>query len=180
MGELNNLTYIEAMAEDEVFVVTGDEDLDDSPTYIFGNLDDVEDYLKTLQASMDANTRVLHGVLTSAEYLPTDFRNRTVFVVIRSPEDAMSAVVVESGASAPAELAEEIEVLVQTGHHMATIPDIDDVYIFYGYELTIRLTVNWDDVDEEIIDTCTHVAEDAADTRRIAEAKEEYHYHDGD
>ena len=39
--------------------------------------------------------------------------------------------------------------------------EIDDVYILYGYELSLTLAVDEDDVDEEIISDCLEIGEAA-------------------
>ncbi len=157
----DNLTYDEAVNEEQIFLVTGEEDSDEGPTTFYNSMDEVEDHLKNIHVSLDSGAKVLHGILTTAQYLPTSFRGRTAFVVIRNPEDPFLSAVIESGASTPEELAEEIESFLLGGNVGITIPEIEDIYIFYGYELTVCLAVDWDDLDDESLHRCQQVGADA-------------------
>jgi hypothetical protein len=75
---------------DEVFIMTINEDLDDTTTEIFiyqsleacnfglgeaswGNLD-------------EDNIRVYHGILTDATFIPEDFKGCTPYITLKNPE----------------------------------------------------------------------------------------------
>jgi hypothetical protein len=159
-----DLTFREALEERDIFLVAGDEDGELGPIFMFNNITDVEEHLRELTPSLDNYIRLLHGSLAKADYLPADFHNRTPFVICVDPDNPINAFVIESGAASPSELAEEIEIFLKTGGTFATIPDIDDIHIFYGYEISTCLQPVEEDIDEEAIETCCMVAE-AARTR---------------
>ena len=161
---MEGLTFREALEERDIFLIAGDEDVTEGPIFMFSNIDDVEEHLRDLTPSLDGCIKLLHGSLAKADYLPADFHNRTPFVICVDPDDPTNSFVIESGASSPAELAEEIETFLTTGGSFATIPDIDDIHIFYGYEIGTCLQPIEEDIDDEAIETCCLVAE-AARTR---------------
>lgn len=166
---MKGLTFKEALKEDEIFLVSNAEDEDAGPIYMFDSVDDLEQHLSSLTPSIDACVRVLHGVLTTAEYLPPDFRGKTSFVVCVDPDDATNTSVVESGAAAASELAEEIESYLSSGFALPTLPDIDDIFILYGYEVSTCLSINLDEIDDEALDTCKMVADAAREIKAKAE-----------
>lgn len=158
---MEGLTFREALEERDIFLIAGDEDGELSQIFMFNAIEDVEEHLKELTPSLDSQIRLLHGSLAKADYLPSDFHNRTPFVVCVDPDEPINAFVIESGAASPSELAEEIEMFLKTGGTFATIPDIDDIHIFYGYEVSTCLRPVEDDIDEEAIETCCMIAEAA-------------------
>jgi hypothetical protein len=50
----------------------------------------------------------------------------------------------------------------------AEMIDIDDVFILYGHELNVCLSVDEEDIDEDIIETCLKVAKAAEEQLRKA------------
>lgn len=169
MGEL---TFAEALLEEDIFLLASDEDEEIGPIHMFNNIDDVEAHLARLNPIIDSNMRLLHGVLTSAEFLPSSFHGKSAYVVCTDPDESSDAMVIESGALGPKELADELEQFLNGGGGVfATIPDIDDIFIFYGYEISTCLAPVLEDMDDEAIETCKLIAEEA--TAIMERAKKE-------
>ena len=120
-------------------------------------------HLKTKNVSINADLRVLHGVLTSARSIPKDFKNRQPFLLIRDPEDNGRGVLLDADSDSCGELAAEIEKALSSEEIASFFIDIEHVYILYGYELNLALSVDEDDLDEEKIIDCIEVGDAARD-----------------
>lgn len=144
----------------EVFVVTGAEEDDPCEIFITEGVDNLLDHLKYMSPSIDSETRVFHGILTLAEFLPSSFRGKSAFIVSISTIKTIEGHVREAGTT-PDEVALEIESIISTG---GAFPEgsitIDDIFILYGYQIETCLSINEDDMDEEIIGVCEEISED--------------------
>ena len=145
----------------EVFLVTGGEDDPAVDIGVFENWIDLVEQLKTLTPTADPETRVFHGILTSGEFIPSSFHGKSAFIVCIEPYEDSKGNIIESTGGSPADLAEEISSIMNLGGPMSGMKiDIDDIYILYGYQIEPCLSVNDDDVDDEIIAVCTEIAEE--------------------
>lgn len=146
----------------EIFIVTGLEEEDEtSEIFITEELVSLKAYLSYLDALVD-EVRVLHGVLTPAKSLPPSFRGKSVFLVAIDPSSMKTGYVIESSSTTPHDLARDIESVVQLGGPFdSAVAGIEDLFVFYGYQLGLGFTINEDEMDDEIIDTCQKLAEDA-------------------
>lgn len=129
------------------------------------------EYLKRLTPSLDYDTVVLHGVLTKASSIPKNLRRKRAYIILEDIYNADQALVLEAGIQSDKELAEKVnDVIDGKDRHLLPLPwknyaidaDIEDIYIFYGYEVSVVLSLDEEELDEEIIDTCKKVAKDAA------------------
>jgi hypothetical protein len=153
---------------EEVFIVAGSEDEETSEIKAFGTWGDLVEYLKTLTPTSDPETRVFHGVLTPGEFLPNSFRGKSAYVICLDPYESSNGCIVESGSENPEGLAEEISSVMKLGGPLSDMrTDIDDIYILYGYQLEICLSINDDDLDEEVISTCKEIADEVEISRII-------------
>jgi len=128
------------------------------------------EYLKRLTPSLDHDTVVLHGVLTKASSIPKNLRGKKAYIILEDIYTADQALVVEAGTPSDKELAEKINAIIDgNDKHFSPVPwrgytidtDIDDVYILYGYEVSVILSLDEEELDDEIIDTCKKIAKDA-------------------
>ena len=129
------------------------------------------EYLKRLTTSLDYDAVVLHGVLTKAASIPRNLRGKKAFIILEDIYNADQALVLEAGVQSDKGLAEKINALIDgDDKHLAPLPwrnyavdiDIDDVYILYGYEVSVILSLDEEEIDDEVIDTCKKIAKDAA------------------
>jgi len=58
---------------------------------------------------------------------------------------------------------ESVRELIEHGIGYCYDLEIEQIFVVYGYELTIVLSINDDDIDEETLDSCHQVA-DAAES----------------
>lgn len=128
------------------------------------------EYLKRLTPSLDHDTVVLHGVLTKASSIPKNLRRKKAYIILEDIYSADQALVLEAGIQSDKELAKKIDAIIDgNDKHLFPVPwrnyaidtDIDDIYILYGYEVSVILSLEEEELDEEIIDTCKKIANDA-------------------
>lgn len=153
----------------EVFIVTSGEEEDEGKIFACLDIYEVIEYMKLLNPDTDSGTRVFHGILESAEVLPKNLRNKSVFLMFLNPVDGERGYVAESGSATPSELALEIETSMAFGVEVfREEPSIEDVLILYGYQLETCLSVRDDDLDEEVIYTCKKISEDIEELKESA------------
>jgi hypothetical protein len=147
----------------EIYLVVDDFDTN-LKARLTSSIEDLHDHLILLEPEDHPDIKVIHGVITKAKYIPGDMKGQKCFIMILDPGCFIDSLdlectVMESDSGGDSDvLAEEIEDLMDSSSHLMYIPDIDDVFIIYGYTMEIGLCVNMDSVDEECIDTCERVA----------------------
>ena len=145
----------------EVFVVTGAEEDEISDLFVTNSRLSLDEHLLQMAAATDSDTRVFHGVLATAEFIPASFHGKSTFIICLHPHKTDEGYVGE-GPDNPGELVIEVEAIINsTG---LEIPggklSIDHLYILYGYQLKLALAINEDEVDEEYIFTCSQIYDD--------------------
>ena len=145
----------------EVFVVADSEEEDNGNIYIAEDWNTLIEHLADMNPSVEGDTRVFHGILTLAEFLPASFRGKSAFVVCLNHDDPTEGCCIESDSDTPENLSKELtEVLDAGGPIKSTTCDIDDFYILYGYQIETCISVNTDTIDEEAIDTCKKISDE--------------------
>ena len=153
----------------EIYLLCGPEDDNDGSEHFFSeSLGSLIQQMKTLSPTLDQGARVIHGILTPAEYLPSSLRGKTAFVIFEDPSDKNKSVVFESSSMDCSEIAEDITTVMDHGGQFSTVLDIDNTFIMYGYELSVCLAVDEDDIDEETIDTCKKIVNDVQRTAEVS------------
>lgn len=152
---------IESYIGQEVFFISGSEDEDMSNLYIYEDWVGVVEQLKTMSPTTEMETRIFHGILTSSKSLPNSFRNKSTFIIQLGFDGSSTANIIESESVNSLELANEIEDLINTNNSILDIKvNIEDIFILYGYKIEPCLSINEDDIDEEIIEYCKNIAEE--------------------
>ena len=146
----------------EVFLVVGSEDDEEANDInIFETWGDLVEHLKTLTPTADPETRIFHGVLATGEILPSSFHGKSAYVVCLDPYETSKGSIAESSSECPEGLAEEISEVMRLGGPLSDMKtDIDDIYVLYGYQLETCLSVNDEDLDDEVIATCKDIADE--------------------
>lgn len=145
----------------EIFLVYNDEKNDEGipvKICIMFEFMDLIDHLKKLIPNIDCETKILHGVLTQAFNLPKNLRGKTAFIIINSSSNAL---IMETDSTSDKDLALTITSIL-TNNNPNFIPPlkIENIYILYGYEITTVLSLDEEEIDEEIINTCQKIAND--------------------
>jgi hypothetical protein len=142
----------------EIFIVYNEEDNnEDLPVkiYITSEFMELVDHINKLTPGLDFGVKILHGILTNASALPKNLRGRTAFIIIENTYNLNHALISESDAQSDKDLANIINSLLH--NKPANLFDMEHIYILYGYEIPIMLSLNEEELDEEIIDTCQKI-----------------------
>ncbi len=160
---IDNLKHMVHMYE-EVYVVGADHTVTPfGELEIFDSYERLLSHLRTKNISICLDVRVIHGILTSAKSIPKNFYGKQAFILLFDPDGESQGILLDSDADNDCqELATEIQKLLASEEAGGFSFEIDDVYILYGYELNVVMSVDEDDLDEEIISKCKKVADEAA------------------
>ena len=156
----------------ECYLVTGGLD-SATDVVITEQFEDVIDYLKQLQPEEHYETMVLHGFLSPADVLPSDLAGRECYILVLNPSCGIDGVGLR-GALFEVDTADEVDTLAEEIEEIINLdargllfaPEIEDIYVFYGYQATLGICVNEDDIEEENINRCKKVIEETTVIRR--------------
>lgn len=157
---------------DEIFVVGTDHTVTAAGELIVcESFEELLTHLRTKNVSVNSDLRIVHGVLTSAKSIPKDLKSRQPFIILKDPSSPDYGIILDSDTDDDYnELASEIESVLASEEIASFFFEIDNVYILYGYELTLTLAVDEDDLAEEIISDCLEIGEAA---RKLSEEDNE-------
>jgi hypothetical protein len=167
-------TKIEQYSGEEIFIICSATS--DSPFGVLRVFDGFIGPVQVIQALSEytlaetPDLRVLHGVLRSAEFLPQSLRSVTAYLVVENKTMEEMGVVIESSADTPEQLAAELSTVLENidGLDLGGAESIDDLFILYGYEVDICLTIDKESIDEEVIDRAIAISEEAEKTKEVA------------
>ena len=148
----------------EIFLVYNEEKNDnDIPVKveIISEFMELVEHVKSLIYSIDSGTKILHGLLTRAFSLPKNLKGKSAYIIINNGYNTDRVLIMESGAQSDKDLADTIDALLAYNTTGFTVPlKLENMYIFYGYELSITLSLDEEEVDEEAIDVCQEIVND--------------------
>jgi len=160
----DTMTFEESFGK-EIFLICGDVDVAEE-LFVFGEWGDLDVYLKSQPVSQYNAPRVLHGVITPATFLPNSIMGRPVHLIC-SEDGFETGYVIELSASNANELSLEVEVAVNGNISGCYKTEIEDIFLFYGYEVPTSYTVDEESIDDEIIHTCLRIAEEAKKVEKV-------------
>jgi len=150
----------------EVFVVTStDPDYElYTEVYILDSLGKANAKLTDLTygSTDDDSVQVYHGILLNADCIPPTFNGCTPYIIVQNPERTKSKAVeneahFEKMVINPNKVAEKIEDLLESENLFISIDGsemnvtIDDIYLFFGYNMIKVLQISEERVDDEIM-----------------------------
>jgi hypothetical protein len=148
---------------EEVFIAASDESKHEAALdrifKVFDTLPELMEGLKNIDAEFE-DIRVVHGVITPAEALPSDIEDISAFVVVANPLDDQDGFLIDAGDTTD-HIEYAVTDVIDNGIAYTHDIDIDYIFVLYGYELSLVFTVDEDEVDDETIDSCKKVAEKA-------------------
>jgi hypothetical protein len=165
------------LLDQDVFIVASDEtfhgsdEVDNREFHVYDSEDDLREGLADLDIVVGDQIRVFHGVLAMAEALPSDLHDRNAYVVV-APNWTDDAFVVDAGITLEF-LEETVTEIISKGIGGLHGLDIDDIYILYGYELSVTLSIDEDDFDEETLEGCRVLSAEAEEIRVNKEGLQE-------
>ena len=165
-------TALFEMLYEEVFIVGVDNTVTPSGELVIcGSYEQLLNYLKTKNISICSDLRVVHGVLTSAKSIPKNLKNIQPFIIIIDQENYSHGVILDSESDNDYKaLSYEIRSTLKGNKVANFFFEMDQIFILYGYELSVVMSVDEDDVDEGVtIDTCREVADVAKKLNKLGE-----------
>jgi hypothetical protein len=158
--------------EKEVFVIVAEEDTT-TGLYFYDDIEETFEYLATIDPLEDPETKVFHGVLTKAESIPSEINVKSCYVIsigIIFDSNRAEGVLYQSECEGDTSvLAGDIEETITASfydHNSLVVPEIENIYVLYGYELATGLCINRESIDEEIVHTCKTIAAEAKETSK--------------
>ena len=149
----------------EIFLVAEDE-ISYSEIEIYDNYVDLLEYLSVLEPEINCSTKVYHGVLTTAKVLPSNIHGKKCYIAVldivyTKARAQLVGYIFESDCDGQIEiLADEIERLMKSKGIISFSIDINNIFVLYGYELETCLSVNQENLDDEVVDTCKKIAKE--------------------
>jgi hypothetical protein len=153
------MSQLKKYCNKEIFIVYNEEDNhEDLPVelYITSEFMELVGYINKLTPSLDFGIKILHGMLTNASVLPKNLRGRTAFIIVENAYNLDHALISESDAQSDKDLADVINSLLLHNKSINLL-NMENIYILYGYEISTILSLNEEELDEEIIDTCQKI-----------------------
>lgn len=157
----------------EVFVAGFDGDVEVGELAMFDSIFDLNEHLTSMSPISETNLTVVHGILTSAECIPEDI-GRGVYVIVVDPDDDGNGCIHEFTSEDPDSLARVIEENLSKKHSELGDLTIDNIFILYGYEMSMCYAVSEDEVDEATIEASQKIADVANEMREKILSKEEW------
>ena len=120
----------------------------------------LKEHLTLISPDSEPGLMALHGVLTSAKFIPGEIPDVSVWIVLQNPDNEDEGCLIEASAEGgPDVIAKEIENLLESIDCPVDNIDIDDVFLLYGYELNLGYGVNEDEIDDERLKECKQMTE---------------------
>lgn len=170
MNLANRLT-LSSMLYEEVYIVGVDSTITPAgEVVVCGSYEQLLDHLKTKNTSICYDLRVIHGVLTSAKSIPKKLYSRQAFIIVVNQENNSHGTILDSDSDDSfEELAYEVRSLLKGNKVTSFFFGMDQIFILYGYELNIVMSVDEDDIDDITINTCQEIADVAKILDKIGE-----------
>jgi len=147
----------------EVFLAGTDNG---GPLYICVAIELLKKWLKEeCTLTMDTGMRAFQGFLTYADTIPGSLKGKNAYIIAEDQEQLDSGVIIDNSFDDPDFVAAEIEGIIGGSIGSIVSVELENVFILYGHELPISMTVSQDDVDEEIMDVCKNLALDAMEIK---------------
>lgn len=146
----------------ETFIIssTANDSEKHLPVEVYTEFFDVTEALNTKKAKDDKKTKIVHGHLLPATVIPSCFNGVDPFIIVDLPEIDYGVFIADFS-TIPEDLAVNIEALISHGLDFAPREiHIEDVFVLYGTEITTVLSVLEDELDEELIEKSSHLADE--------------------
>ena len=118
--------------------------------------------------NLDDELKILHGKKVNARFIPNSFNGCTPYIYIRNPLEKTKSLFtdeahIEKVTGDPEVVTLTIEELLKEKTYkfncLETKVTIDDVYLFFGHELSKVLYVPQENIDEELLDRVNKLTE---------------------
>lgn len=141
-----------------VFIVGYDGDVEIGDIDAFETIEALNEHLSSLSPISETNLTVLHGILTSSECIPEDI-GLGVYLVVTESEEVDTGCVFEVSSGMQESLTELIEEVLSGDKDGFVDTAIDNVFVLYGYEMSMCYAVNKDQIDDKTLEESQEIAD---------------------
>ena len=142
----------------EVFIISKDVNgYSDEDMFFFESLEAALDHLANLEIFADETPIIVHGVVTPATVIPAIAVNQRQKFIIKYDESTGSGTITEFDGETENDLVEEVECMIDPEIKRYTVDEDEEVYIAYGYQIKVVLSIDENEMDEETIDYCRRI-----------------------
>lgn len=136
-----------------VFITGTDGMSDTGDITIYEEFEDLNEHLKLLSPVSETAIITLHGIITSAEYIPAEI-GRHVYIIVQDPEDKEMGCIFETECNGDVDALSGLvsSIIITEIDTPYTGLTIDNISIVYGYELNLGYSVHEDEIDEEALE----------------------------
>ena len=130
----------------------------------FSEMDEIQAALDKLNVIEEESKMILYGTLMEATILPSDLHGKDAYIIVVDQyEDYGIIASVTTGKVE--DLAKTIEDFITPSPTDQLQPDIEDIFVLYGQEITVVGRIRADDIDEEVSDTCNKITAEVESMR---------------
>lgn len=169
MSAYDSVIINDASIGRELYIVGPDDEGDQDEVIAFPTVKGLKRFLASMNALVENDLMVVHGVLTSARSIPDDVDHSAYIIYLDSGDGTGIGSIRSVQEATPHGVEKAVEEIVE----LEMLESVDDVYILYGYEIPLCYTIDDEDVDEQILEECKHVAEKAKEISKAMEAEHE-------
>ena len=149
---------LKSILYNEVFVVCP-MDYEEGEIHVFESLEGLLQYMKCVPVDSSGEIRVLNGFLTPASVLPSTAGKQNVYILSFNKDNDMESMSLCVEAPVDIEkIVEEVKDIVNDSYGVTFEPDIETIFILYGYPMSIVLAPDDDDMDEEALEECEKIS----------------------
>lgn len=147
---------------DEVYLLGVDSMSDTGELAAYDFFIGLKEHLSIIAPDTEPGLVALHGMLTSAKFIPGEIPDVKVWIILQNPSNKEEGCVIEASADGGVDMvAEEIEILLNGPKCPVDNITIDNVFLLYGYELNLGYGINEDEIDDDKLKICKEVVVEA-------------------
>lgn len=150
---------------------------DDTENMAFGPMEvtsfivEIVDQLLEYTVADHSDYMVIHGTLCKLQAIPAEIpAGVTPYILVMDEQQVIGGILALPTDASAVEIASVVQSLVVGADDCCSIP-IEQLYVVYGYELEMKLTIDEDSTDDKLIDKCQDVATDTFELYKEAKEK---------
>lgn len=151
------MNLLQEFDKENIFIIGIDGTRSTGDIEVCESFQELNEYLGSLNTETETDIIVLHGIISSAKYIPAEI-GRNVYLIIQDPDAPGSGCIYETDYPDSNDLDAIITDIIKAGDDHYQLLDIDNVFIMYGYQLNTGYSVIEEELDEQVFEECKVVA----------------------
>lgn len=153
---MTNTAIKKSLLNEQIYLVGMNGDLDAGEVFIYDDFNDLNQHLAAAMPDLEPDLMVVHGIITSALYLPPD-PGRFVYILVQDPEDAMYGAIYEVEGDDVDSLSKKIEEIIDGKEYYYKNVSIDNIFVVYGYQMNLGYVVLPEEIEERNLQECMEI-----------------------